>query len=189
MLRILEVNYCSSFQAGGVGSPAWWFSSDRVSSEEDGAGARTMDLDVTCRAIRILRILVMGRTCRLNGTHTVIHAVARQTQLVDCAVLQQTRIRGAVRNVTGRAALGFNWRVFKNEWPLFVGVAFNAGGIGAGRESGLFQLKTAVRIVAIAALQRAFKHFVMKGCVELMFDFSVAAQAELRVIHLQHLQR
>lgn len=77
--------------------------------------------------------------------------------------------------MTSRAALGLNWSVFKNEGALLVGVAFNAGGVGAGRQSALFQLKAAVRIVTIAALHRAFKHFVMEGCVELMFDFRVAA--------------
>jgi len=94
-----------------------------------------------------------------------------------------------VRNVTSRAALCLDGSVFKNERPLFVGVAFYAGGISAGGQSRLFQLKTAVRVVAIATLHRAFKHFVMKRRVELMFDFRMAAQTKLRIIHLQHRHR
>lgn len=134
-----------------------------------------MNLDVTGRAVRILRVLVVRRTSRLKGAHTVVHAVACQTKLVDGAVLQQTRIRRAVRNVTSRAALSLNWSVFKNEWSLFVGVTLYAGSVSAGSQPGLFQLKTAVRVVAVATLQRAFEHFVMEGRVELMFDFGVTA--------------
>lgn len=134
-----------------------------------------MNLHVTGCAIRILRVLVMCRTSRLNRTHAVVYAVACQTKLVDGAVLQQSRIRGAVRNVTRRTALCLNGSVFENEWPLFVGVAFYASGIGAGRQAGLFQLKTTMRIVTVATPQRAFEHLVVEGGVELMFDFRVAA--------------
>ena len=115
-----------------------------------------MNLDVTGRAISILRVLIVRRTSRLNGAHTVVYAVACQTKLVDGAVFQQSRIRGAVRNVTRRTALCLDGSVFKNEWPLFVGVAFYASGIGAGRQPGLFQLKTTMRIMTVATFHRAF---------------------------------
>ena len=63
-----------------------------VSPEEDWARARAMNLDVTGRAICVLRVLVVRRASRLNSTDAVVHAVACQTQLVNGAVLQQTRI-------------------------------------------------------------------------------------------------
>ena len=136
---------------------------------------RPVNLHVTSRAVVVLSVQIMLRTGRLNGSNVMRDAVAGQTKLVDGAVLQQSRIRRAVRNVTSRASFGLDWSMFKNERPLFVGVTLYAGGINAGGQSGLFQLKPAVWIVAVATLQRAFEHFVMEGCVELMFDFRVAA--------------
>ena len=67
-----------------------------------------------------------------------------------------------------------------NERSLLVRVTLDTCSIGAGSESGLFEFKTAMRVMAIAALHRAFEHFVMKRQHELMFCFTMAAQTELR---------
>ena len=52
-----------------------------------------MNLDVTIRAARILRILIVRWTSRLVGADAVVHAVARQTELVYTTEFQESRIR------------------------------------------------------------------------------------------------
>jgi hypothetical protein len=53
--------------------------------------------------------------------------------------------------------------MFKGEWALLVCVTLHAGRIGADGQSRLFEFKTAMRIVAIAALHRSFQNLVMEG--------------------------
>ena len=72
-----------------------------------------------------------------------------------------------------------------NKRTLLVGVALDAGGVGAGRESRLFQFEAAVRIVAIAALHRAFEHLVMKRQIELVLRLAVTTETKLRLAVLQ----
>ena len=53
---------------------------------------RPVNLYVTRRAVRVLRILIVLRTGRLDGAHVVRHAVASQAKLIDGAESQQTWI-------------------------------------------------------------------------------------------------
>ena len=94
-------------------------------------------------------------------------AVAFQTHLPDLGTFEHFRIRRAVRRMTGAAAFNFQRPVFKDEWPLFVGVTFNAGRIRPDRQIRLFVLKSAVGIMTIAAFDGAFHNFVMKRLTEL----------------------
>ena len=50
-----------------------------ISPEKDRTGTRPVNLYVTRRATRVLRILVVRWTSRLIGPDAVVHAVARQT--------------------------------------------------------------------------------------------------------------
>ena len=75
-----------------------------------------------------------------------------------------------------------------NERALFVSVALDARGVGAGRKSRLFQLESAVWVVAIAASHRAFEHFVMERQVELVLRFAVTTEAKLWLALPQQLQ-
>src|SRR5436853_4700387 len=84
------------------------------------------------------------------------------------------------------AALDLRRRMLINERPLLVGVALDAGGINAHRQPCLFLLEAAVRIMAIAALHRAFEDAVMERLGELRLHLVVAGQAELRVVANQH---
>jgi len=68
-----------------------------------------------------------------------------------------------------------------NKRTLFVSVTLDTRGVGAGRESRLFQLKSAVWVVAIAASHRAFEHFVMERKVELVLRFAVTTEAKLGI--------
>lgn len=97
-----------------------------------------MNLYVTRSATRVLRILVVRWASRLIRSHTMVHAVARQTQVIHGAKLQHSRIGRSMRRVTGHAAVRFNGRVFEGEWTLLIGVALDAGGIGANCQARLF---------------------------------------------------
>jgi hypothetical protein len=88
--------------------------------------------------------------------------------------------------VTGGATFGFHRKVFVDKGPLLVSMTFNAGCVGAGSKSRLFQFKTTMRVMAIATLHRTFKNLVMVRQIKLVFDLRVAAQTKLRVTALQH---
>ena len=91
-----------------------------------------------------------------------------------------------MRRVTNSAALDFRGRVLEYKRPLFVGVALHARGIRASVEPCLFQFESAVRVVAIAALHRAFQHLMMEGAVELRLGLVVTRHAELRLVFFEH---
>ena len=145
-----------------------------------------MDLCVAGGAVSVLRVLVMLRPGRFRRSDVVSQAVASQAKLIDRAEAQQTRIRRAVRRVASRASFCLYRRMFVSEWTLFVGVALDATCVRASRESGLLQLKSAMRIMTITATDRSFEDFVMKGRVELRFDLAVTTHAKLRIAGLQH---
>ena len=150
---------------------------------------RPVDLDVTGRAVRILRVLIMLWSSRLNGSDVMRHAVTRQTELIYCAESQQSWISRAVRCMAGHAAFSFQRRVLISEWPLFVCMTLNASCIAAGGQARLFKFETAVRVMTIAATHRTFHYFVMEGHGERRLHFAVATEAKLWVAHLQQFQR
>ena len=90
--------------------------------------------------------------------------------------------------MTGDAAVGFYRRMFVNKRPLLIGVTLDARRIEAGRQPGLLEFETAMRIVAVAALHRAFQHLVMERQVELVLRFAMAAEAKLRLALTEQLQ-
>lgn len=83
--------------------------------------------------------------------------------------------------MTRRAPVSLDRSMFINKRALLIRVTLNASCVYTGRQSGLFQFKTAMRVVAIPAAHRAFKNLVVKGLTELMLYFAVASQANLRV--------
>ena len=93
-----------------------------------------------------------------------------------------------MRRVTRDAAVGLDGRVLVNKRTLLVSMALDAGSIGAGRQTRLFQLESAVWVVAIAALHRAFQHFVMERQIELVLCFAMTTQAKLWLALSQQLQ-
>jgi hypothetical protein len=144
-----------------------------------------VNLDMAIRATGILRILVVRWTSRLIGAHAVVNAVTRQTQLVNTSEFQQPWISRSMRRMAGRASFGLEWRVFVSKRALLIGVALDACRICAGRQSCLLELETAVRIVTITALHRAFEDLVMKGLVEIRLYFVMTTYAELRLADLE----
>lgn len=75
------------------------------------------------------------------------------------------------------AALGLDWSMLVDKRTLLVCVTLEAGCVRTSRKSCLSEFETAVRIVAVAALHRAFEHFVVERQIELVFGFCVTTQA------------
>ena len=82
--------------------------------------------------------------------------------------------------VTRYAPVSLNRCVFVNKRSLLVCVTLDASCIGSRGQSRLFEFETAVRIVAIAALHRAFQHLVMERQVELVLRFAMTTETKLR---------
>ncbi len=121
-----------------------------------------MNLDVTICAIGVLRVQVMLRAGRLYCTYIVGIAVARQTELRHAAGYQQPRIGRAVRRVTSAASFRLHRGMFESERPLLVRVTLHTSRICASGQSRLFEFKTAMWIMAIAALHSSFENLVME---------------------------
>ena len=82
----------------------------------------------------------------------------------------------------------FNRRMFVNERSLLVCVTLDACCIYARRESCLFKFETAVWIMAVAALHRAFQHLVMERQIKLVLGLAVTTQAKLWLTLAEQLQ-
>ena len=94
-----------------------------------------------------------------------------------------------MRIVTRSTALDLQRCVLKHKGALLVRVTLEARGVGAHCEPRLFQLKAAVRIMAIAAVHRALQHPVMEWTIELRFRLVMTLHAELRFALDEHLSR
>ena len=90
-----------------------------------------------------------------------------------------------MRRVTRNTTVSLYGSMFVNKWTLLIGMTLYARRVSASREPRLLQLEAAVRIVAVAALHRAFENLVMKRHQELVFGFAMAVQAELRLALFQ----
>jgi hypothetical protein len=60
--------------------------------EKDRACSRSVNLYVTCSAVRILNVLIVLWTGWLIGAHAMVNTVTRQAKLIDLAKPQKTRI-------------------------------------------------------------------------------------------------
>src|SRR5882724_2649405 len=91
-----------------------------------------------------------------------------------------------MRRVTSGAPFGFYRSVFISKRPLFVRVTLNTSGIRAGRQSGLLEFESAMRVMAIAATHGPFQNLMMEGRGERRLDLALATYTELRVVRAQH---
>ena len=73
--------------------------------------------------------------------------------------------------MTDSAAFNFDRRMLKDERPLFISVAFGAGCVCAGGQTLLLAFKSAMRVMAVAALHEAFQNLVAERHHELRFLF------------------
>ena len=147
-----------------------------------------MNLHMTGRAVRILRVLVVLWACGLNCANVMRHAVARQTKLVYRTESQQPWIGGTMWRVASGATFGLERRVFKSKRSLLISVTLNARRIRAGRQSRLLEFKSTVRVMAVTALHGSFEHFMMEGRAKRRLYLTVTTQAELRIAGPEHRQ-
>ena len=111
--------------------------------------------------------------------------MAFQAKLPNGAALQHFRIIRAMRHVACIAPFGLQRSMFVSERPLHLGVAFYTCLFGAKCKPRLLLLKAPVRVVAVAAVHRSFKHLVVERLRELCFHFGMAAYAKLRLTVLE----
>jgi hypothetical protein len=150
--------------------------------EEHATGVGAVDRSVAHRARLVFLRLVMERRHRGDrGIHG--EGVALQAKQVDLAALEQSRVRRAVRDVAGDAALDLHGGVLVHERSGLIRVAFEANGVLRGGGAQLPREEASVRVVTIRALHQALVHTVMEGAAELLLDFDVAAIAELGLGH------
>src|SRR3982751_585515 len=88
-----------------------------------------------------------------------------------------------------RAAFGFERSMFKDKRTLFIRVAFYTSRVRADREVCLFLFKTAVSVMTIAAIHRAFENLMMIRLAELRFHFRMTSDAKLRLALSEHCKR
>jgi hypothetical protein len=79
--------------------------------------------------------------------------------------------------------------MFECKWTLLVRVTPDATRISTGCQSGLLQLKAAMRVVTVTASHRALENLVMEGLVKVGFHLVMTAHAKLWVTHLQQMYR
>ena len=92
-----------------------------------------------------------------------------QAEQVDVADFQHVWIGPTVRHVARLAAIYFYRRVFVDEGSTLVHVAGEANGILSGRSAYLLRTDRSMNVVAVAALDQAFIHTMMKGHRKLRF--------------------
>src|SRR6185369_10633790 len=143
---------------------------------------------MTVRAVRVLRVQVVLWPGRLVRPDPVSRAVTGQTELGHATRNQQSRIRRTVRRVTRDATIGLHRRMLVNKRSLLVCMALDASRVSPGRQSRLFKFEAAVRVVAIAALHRAFQHLVMERQIELGLRLTMTTETELGFSVLEQFQ-
>ena len=79
------------------------------------------------------------------------------------------------------AALRLYRCVLKTEWPGFIGVAVEAKLVLCGGSTQLMREEAAMRVVAVAAYEQAFIHFVMKRPREFRLHLQMAGITKLRL--------
>lgn len=105
--------------------------------------------------------------------------VALQAQQVYIAQLQHVRIRSAVHQMAGLAAVNLHGLMLEHKRPLLVCVAREADRVLRRRSAHLLGPHRAVHVVAIAALDQPFIHPMMKRHIELGFLLQMAGVAQL----------
>lgn len=112
-------------------------------------------------------------------------AVALVAQRVDGWHVQQAGVLGTVRSVASQTPLGLDRDVFIDERPARLGVALGADRVLVGRGLQVVGLEGAMHIVAIAARDQAFLHFVVERHIERRLSVGVALEAERWLRSLQ----
>src|ERR1039457_3885421 len=166
-------------------SSAWWLSQEKL------VGVRSVNAYVACGASLVLgiqqvmpgRLEVHAQAARSLGSAVVTLQADRKHHRPP----QQLSVHGAVRVVTGLAALHPHRRMLVDERPALVHVALQAGLLvpqGLLHHAGTLAHaprwgECAVRVVAIRTLHEALVHAMLGGHVELRANGGVAHVTKL----------
>src|SRR3984957_19169725 len=129
-------------------------------------------------------LVVEGRRSRRPAETGL--GVALQAQQVYIAQLQHVRIRSAMHQVAGLAAVNLYGLVLEYKRPLLVRMACEADRILRGRGSHLLGPHCAVRIMAVSTLDEPFVHSMMERHVEFGLLRQVARITKLGLRLHQH---
>jgi len=129
------------------------------------------------------------RRPRAHSVNCVVSyaAMALVAERVDGRHVQQAGVLGTVRSVASQTPLGLDRDVFIDERPARLGVALSADRVLIGRGLQVVGSEGAVHVVAIAARDQAFFHFVVERHIERRFSVGVALKAERRLLSLQQI--
>jgi hypothetical protein len=105
--------------------------------------------------------------------------VTLETEQVHSADSQHARVGRTVWTVAALTSFGFHRDVLINERPLFVGVALVANLISTWQRANLTQGGSAVRIVAVAALDKSFVDAVVIGLAKIRTSRGMTAVTKL----------
>lgn len=125
-----------------------------------------MDLRMAQRASLELSGQIV-KTGRARSAAEARSRVALQAELIDIGEFQEMRIGGAMGRVAIRATFRLHRLVLIYERPLLVLMTLEADLVLCRRGTQLSGVETAMRIVAIGALDHAFVDLVVPGHVEL----------------------
>lgn len=145
-----------------------------------------MDSRVARGALRLSHISLIMPTRNARRELFADARMAFKAELSDLWTFQHFGVGRSVRRMARGTPFQFDRTVFEHERALFVGVAFNTGGVGTDGELGLFLLEPAVRVVTVAARHGSLENLVVKRLAELCFDLRVAADTELRLARFEH---
>ena len=79
--------------------------------------------------------------------------------------------------MTSHATFRLHRRVFVSKRTLLVSVTLDASGVAAGGKSGLLEFKTAMRVVAITTLHRAFENLMMERHIKRGLNLTMTTRA------------
>ena len=105
--------------------------------------------------------------------------MALQTQQALLAADQEHAIDASVRRVARRAAFHFYGRVLEDKGSTLLGVTLGAGFPAALAERG--PVRSAVGIVAVSTIHRAFRNTMVRGQSELRLNVAVTSVAQFRL--------
>lgn len=127
------------------------------------------------QSARLVLVRLVVPTCR---TYRRI-GVTLEAEQVHSADFQHPWVSRTVRTMTALTSLGFHRDMLVDERPLFVCVALVANLISTWQGADLTQVGSAVRIVAVAALDESFIDSVVIGPAEIRACRSMTAITKL----------
>ena len=131
-----------------------------------------------------------GRQLRRSSTHTVNRAgghraVALIAQRINTRHVQQPSVLRTMRSMAPHASFGLDRGVLVDERSARLHVALGADQVLIGSGFQVVVPESAVHVMAVAAIDRAFGHRVVERHSERPLHVAVALVAELRLRNLE----